>query len=157
MRYLSGFDRISGFPRPISGNSLSLPQIVRSGFSLQHPKDQEDDEESGHDQEPESEKKDEDFESFVDLKLFLKGLDLGRGDAAALFYLVNFLSAAYGWVILGFTTVYSLVLAITFVTVINDLLGRFPWSGSRLGFKRVTGFILMRWAVRDALTQLLGL
>lgn len=100
----------------------------------------------------------------MDLKLFLKGLDLGRGgDAAALFYLVSFLSGAYGWVILGFTTVYSLVLAIMFVTLINDLLGRFPsfldcvWSGSRLGFKRVTGFVLMRWAVRDALTQLLGL
>ncbi|KAJ0258903.1 Transmembrane protein [Hirschfeldia incana] len=161
---LSGFDRISGFSRPIADNGLSLPQIVRSGFSLHHPKDQEEEEdESGHDQETEGEKKVEDFDSFVDLKLFLKGLELGRGDAAALFYLVSFLSAAYGWVILGFTTVYSLVLAIMFVTVLNDLLGRFPsfveavWSGSRLGFKRVTGFVLMRWAVRDALTQLLGL
>ncbi|KAF8101827.1 hypothetical protein N665_0201s0140 [Sinapis alba] len=163
----SGFDGISGFSRPIGDNGLSLPQIIRSGFSLQQLKDQEEDEtrldESGHDQETEGEKKDKDFDSFVDLKLFLKGLELGRGDAAALFYLVSFLSAAYGWVILGFTTVYSLVLAIMFVTVVNDLLGRFPsfldvvWSGSRLGFKRVTGFVLMRWAVRDALTQLLGL
>ncbi|CAH8381757.1 unnamed protein product [Eruca vesicaria subsp. sativa] len=157
--FLSGFDRISGFTLPIGDNGLSLPQIVRSGFSLRELRDEE---EEGHDQEPETEKKVDDFD--FDLKLFIKSLDLGRGgDAAALFYLVSFLSAAYGWVILGFTTVYSLVLAITFVTVVNDLLDRFPsffdvvWSGSRLGFKRVTGFVLMRWAVRDALTQLLGL
>ncbi|CAL0309884.1 unnamed protein product [Lupinus luteus] len=31
------------------------------------------------------------------------------------------------------------------------------WDGSRLGLKRLSGFILMKWAVRDALTQLIGL
>ncbi|KAJ6316287.1 hypothetical protein OIU78_019550 [Salix suchowensis] len=31
------------------------------------------------------------------------------------------------------------------------------WDGSRLGSKRLAGFILMRWAVRDALTQLVGM
>lgn len=88
---------------------------------------------------------------------------MGRRDAAALLFLVSFLSAAYGWVILGFTAVYSWVLGIVFVTVVNHLVGRFSslvgvlWDGSRLGIKRLTGFILMRWAVRDALTQLLGL
>uniref|UniRef100_A0A1J3GQD4 Transmembrane protein n=1 Tax=Noccaea caerulescens TaxID=107243 RepID=A0A1J3GQD4_NOCCA len=169
---LSGFEGISGFSRPIADNGLFLPQIIRSGFVLRQLSSDEDNrggddddkskfDESEHDQETEKyrgEKKDKEFESFVDLKLFFK-----RHDAAALFYLVSFLSAAYGWVILGFTTVYSLVLAIIFVTVINELLGRFPsfldvvTSGSRLGFKRVTGFVLMKWAVRDALTQLLGL
>ncbi|KAF2289916.1 hypothetical protein GH714_039167 [Hevea brasiliensis] len=75
----------------------------------------------------------------------------------------SFLSAAYGWVILGFTAIYSWILGIIFVAVVNDLLGRFTsfvavvWDGSRLGLKRLTGFILMRWAVRDALTQLIGL
>ncbi|KAK9127470.1 hypothetical protein Syun_016267 [Stephania yunnanensis] len=34
---------------------------------------------------------------------------------------------------------------------------RTVWAGSRLGFRRLSGFILMRWAVRDAMTQLLGL
>ncbi|CAA7042150.1 unnamed protein product [Microthlaspi erraticum] len=168
---LSGFEGISGFSRPIADNGLFLPQIIRSGFVLRQLSPDEDDDkskfdESEHDQEPEEyrgEKKEKEFESFVDLKLFFKGLELGRHDAAALFYLVSFLSAAYGWVILGFTTVYSLVLAIIFVAVINELLGRFPsfldvvTSGSRLGFRRVTGFVLMKWAVRDALTQLLGL
>ncbi|XP_024004196.1 uncharacterized protein LOC112081627 [Eutrema salsugineum] len=163
----SGFEGISGLSRPIADNGLLLPQIIRSGFLLQLKDDNETKfDESEHDLEKEEyggEKKDKEFESFVDLKLFFKGFELGRRDAVALFYLVSFLSAAYGWVVLGFTTVYSLVLAIMFVTVINDLLGRFPsflgvvWSGSRLGFKRVTGFVLMRWAVRDALTQLLGL
>ncbi|WCJ34470.1 hypothetical protein M5689_015780 [Euphorbia peplus] len=98
-----------------------------------------------------------------DLQFFIKGLELGRRDAAALFFLVSFLSAAYGWVILGFTAIYSWILGVVFVAVVNDLLGSFSsfigvvWDGSRLGLKRLTGFILMRWAVRDALTQLIGL
>ncbi|KFK36593.1 hypothetical protein AALP_AA4G143900 [Arabis alpina] len=155
---LSGFESISGFSNPISDNGISLPGIIRSGFVLKQL--DEDKEESGHEDNETGEKKEKDF---MDLKMFFKGLELGRRDAVTIFFLVSFLSAAYGWVILGFTTVYSLVLAIMFVTVINDLVGRFQsflgvvWKGSRLGFKRVTGFVLMRWAVRDALTQLLGL
>ncbi|CAN8287410.1 unnamed protein product [Cochlearia groenlandica] len=171
--FLSGFDSVSGFSRPITDNGLILRQIIRSGFLLRRFSSdelvREDETRSDEEEEEETdefrggEKKEKEIESFVDLKVFFKGLELGRRDAAALFYLVSFLSAAYGWVILGFTTVYSLVLAITFVTVINGLLGRFSsfldvvYSGSRLGFKRVSGFVLMRWALRDALTQLLGL
>ncbi|KAL6133414.1 hypothetical protein ACLB2K_065649 [Fragaria x ananassa] len=99
----------------------------------------------------------------VDLQFLIRGLELGQRDVAALFFLVSFLSAAYGWVILGFLVTYSWVLGIVFTTVVNDLIGRFNsfiglvWDGSRLGVKRLSGFILMRWAVRDALTQLLGL
>ncbi|XP_008369676.2 uncharacterized protein [Malus domestica] len=99
----------------------------------------------------------------VDLQFLINGLELGRRDVATLFFLVSFLSAAYGWVILGFLVTYSWVLGIVFTTVVNDLIGRFTsffglvWDGSRLGIKRLSGFILMRWAVRDALTQLLGL
>lgn len=98
-----------------------------------------------------------------DLQFVIKGLELGRRDTAALFVLVCFLSAAYGWVILGFLVTYSWVLGIVFITVVNDLLGRYSafvatiFDGSRLGLKKLSGFILMRWAVRDALTQLLGL
>ncbi|XP_043701934.1 uncharacterized protein LOC122652295 [Telopea speciosissima] len=99
----------------------------------------------------------------ADFQLFFKGFELGRRDAAALFFLVSFLSAAYGWVILGFLVTQSCSLGIVFYTVITDLLGRYQsftgtvYAGSRLGIRRVSGFILMRWAVRDALTQLLGL
>lgn len=105
----------------------------------------------------------EERENFVDLRFFVVGLELGRRDAAALFFLVSVLSAAYGWVILGFVMTYSWALGIVFVSVVNDLLGRYSsftdtvWSGSNLGVKRLSGFILMRWAVRDALTQVLGL
>lgn len=126
--------------------------------------DSDSDRDGGVDNEQNSDKKNgQELESIVDLQLFIKGLELGGRDAAALFFLVSFLSAAYGWVILGFTAVYSWVLGIVFVTVCNDLIGRFSsfggvlWDGSRLGLRRLTGFILMRWAVRDALTQLLGL
>ncbi|XP_010529726.1 PREDICTED: uncharacterized protein LOC104806491 [Tarenaya hassleriana] len=172
---LSGFEGISGFSNPIADNGLFLPQIVRPGIVLR-PSSSVDDhgdeketkyDESEHDrdnnEEFRGEKDEKEFSSIVDLRLFIRGFELGRRETAALFFLGSFLSAAYGWVILGFTTVYSLVLAIVFVTVINDFVGRSPsffrvvWTGSRLGFKRVTGFILMRWAVRDAFTQLLGL
>lgn len=105
----------------------------------------------------------QEMDGVVDFHFFIKGLELGRRDTAALFFLVSLLSAAYGWVILGFTAIYSCVSGVVFVTVANDLIGRLisvpraVWSGSKLGFKRLTGFILMRWAVRDAMTQLLGL
>ncbi|PPR83728.1 hypothetical protein GOBAR_AA36980 [Gossypium barbadense] len=101
-------------------------------------------------------------ERIVDFQFVYKGLELGRRDAAALFFLVSFLSAAYGWVILGFTTIYSLVSGVLFVTTVNDLIGRFVsffgafWDGSKIGLKRLTGFVLIKWAVRDAVTQLLG-
>ncbi|XP_074268858.1 uncharacterized protein LOC141592162 [Silene latifolia] len=99
----------------------------------------------------------------VNLGFFIPGLELGRRDAAALFFLITLLSAAYGWVILGFVITYSWALGIVFVAVVNDLLGRYSsftrsvWNGSNLGIKRLSGFILMRWAVRDAVTQVLGL
>ncbi|KNA05416.1 hypothetical protein SOVF_190490 [Spinacia oleracea] len=105
----------------------------------------------------------EERESVVDLRFFVAGLELGRRDAAALFFLVSVLSAAYGWVIVGFVITYSWALGIVFVSVVNDLLGRYAsffgtiCSGSNLGMKKLSGFILMRWAVRDALTQILGL
>lgn len=76
---------------------------------------------------------------------------------------MGILSASYGYVILGFLVTYALILGIVFVTVVNNLLQRHKsftgtiWDGSNLGIKRLSGFILMRWAVRDALTQLLGI
>ncbi|KAL9228046.1 hypothetical protein vseg_003664 [Gypsophila vaccaria] len=93
----------------------------------------------------------------------MAGLEIEKRDAAALFFLICVLSAAYGWVIVGFVITYSWALGVVFVAVVNVLLGRYSsfsrsvWTGSNLGIKRLSGFILMRWAVRDAVTQILGL
>lgn len=91
-------------------------------------------------------------------------IELGRQDAALLVFLVSFLSAVYGWVILGFLVINSCVFGIVFYTVLNTHLGKHNnsfvatlWAGSRLGFHRLSGFILMRWAVRDAFTQIIGI
>ncbi|XP_042512153.1 uncharacterized protein LOC122087177 [Macadamia integrifolia] len=107
--------------------------------------------------------KGEEVDRPADFQLFIKGVRIGRRDAAALFFLVSFLSVAYGWVILGYLVTHSCILGIVFYTVVNDHLGRYQSfsgtvkAGSRLGIRRLSGFILMRWAVKDALTQLLGL
>ncbi|KAK6231619.1 hypothetical protein QQP08_017316 [Theobroma cacao] len=149
---LSNFDTKLGFSDFVADNGILLPEIVRYGVKFKAASfDYENNE--GEQQE----------ERIVDFQFVYKGLELGRRDAAALFFLVSFLSAAYGWVILGFTAIYSLVLGVLFVTVVNDLIGRFVsffgafWDGSKMGLKRLTGFVLMKWAVRDAVTQLLGL
>ncbi|KAF5750392.1 hypothetical protein HS088_TW03G00728 [Tripterygium wilfordii] len=179
---LSNFDTRLGFSQHVVDNGIRYPVVVRSGITFKAPtshfdKESDDfsyvnDKDGVNANEQDSKEKEngsinldkgQDFERVVDFQFFIKGLDLGRRDAAALFFLVSLLSAAYGWVILGFTAIYSWVLGVVFITVVNDLLGRFSsflgllWDGSRLGLKRLTGFILMKWAVRDALTQLLGL
>ncbi|XP_058101672.1 uncharacterized protein LOC131245914 [Magnolia sinica] len=106
---------------------------------------------------------DEDEDRPLDLRLFGHGLDLDRRDAAALFFLVSFLSAAYGWVILAFLFSYCCVLGVVFYAVVNSHLGRRSSiletlrMGLKLGVRRLAGFVLLRWAVRDALTQFLGL
>ncbi|CAI0426840.1 unnamed protein product [Linum tenue] len=160
---LNNFHSGFGFSHFIVDNGVRVPEIVRTG--VQFNADSLPFEDSKEDENGQSMglQKGRDLDRVVDFQFFVKGLELGRRDAAALFYLVSFLSAAYGWVILGFTAMYSWMLGIVFVAVVNDLLERFSsfvgivWDGSRLGLKRLTGFILMRWAVRDALTQLVGL
>lgn len=98
-----------------------------------------------------------------DIPIFGHGINLDGRDAATLFFLVSFLSAAYSWVILGFLFSYCCVLGIVFFAIVNSHLGKHVsafetfWSGPRLGMQRLPGFVLLRWAVRDALTQILGL
>ncbi|XP_077225598.1 uncharacterized protein LOC143891221 [Tasmannia lanceolata] len=104
-----------------------------------------------------------DEDQALDLWFLGLGLGLDRQDTAALFFLVTFLSAAYGWLILGFLFSYCYVLGVVFFAVVNSQLGKENSifgtlrAGSRLGIRRVLGFALLRWAVRDALTQFLGL
>ncbi|KAI6698091.1 hypothetical protein NL676_018210 [Syzygium grande] len=167
---LSVSRRGSGFSPNFVDNGLRYPEIVHPGVQFRVDdrlfRSDEDvgEKEDGDGQEQEEEMRGEkEFDRIVDLQFFIKGLELGRHDAAAFFFLVSFLSAAYGWVILGFLVTYSWVFGSVFVAVVNNVLGRFSsligvlWQGSRLGLRRLSGFILMRWAVRDALTQMLGL
>lgn len=158
--------------KPINGSSVILGdfdfRVIRSGLSFKL-----------HEKTLQSVELKEDFNSKDELKnvknadeterdgilqYLIKVLGLQQHDASALFFLVCSLSAAYGYVIVGSVVTYSWVLGIVFVVVVNHLLGRrsrswslMIWDGSYLGLKRLSGFILMRWAVRDALTQLLGL
>ncbi|TYG73882.1 hypothetical protein ES288_D04G137300v1 [Gossypium darwinii] len=149
---LSNFDAKLGFSHFVADNGILLPEIVRYGVKFKTISfDYENNE------------RDQQEEKIVDLQFVYKGFELGRRDAAVLFFIVSFLSAAYGWVILGFTAIYSLIFGVLFVTIVNDLIGRFVsffgvfWDGSKMGLKRLTGFVLIKWAVRDAVTQLLGL
>ncbi|KAF5197017.1 Transmembrane protein [Thalictrum thalictroides] len=111
---------------------------------VKNEKEEEEDEEEGEDR----------------VQFAAKGIER---DAAALFFLVGFLSAAYGWLILGYLVIQSCVLGVVFLVVANNHLGKESsffgtiLAGSQLGFRRLSGFILIRWAVRDALTQFLGL
>lgn len=159
---LDHFDPKLGFSNPIVDNGILVNEIVRSGFTIKAPREEES---LGDDGVVENEtivdgNGSGNENSFVNL---FKGLELGRRDATALMFVAGILSASYGYVILGFLVTYSWVLGTVFVLVLNDLLGRYKsltstlWDGSNLGLKRLTGFILMRWAVRDALTQLLGI
>lgn len=147
-------------------NGIRFNEIVHPGFSFKlvdtNFQSVNGSEELGED-DIEEVKQEEDREGVVDLGFLVKGLELRRRDASAIFFLVSLLSAAYGYVIAGYVVTYSWVLGIVFLEVVNHYLGRNRsyfrtiWDGSTLGLKRLSGFILMKWAVRDALTQLLGL
>ncbi|KAE8679382.1 isocitrate dehydrogenase family protein [Hibiscus syriacus] len=149
---LSNFDTKLGFSHFVADNGIMVPEIVRPGVkfkttSFEYEKNEEEQQE----------------ERIVDFQFVYNGFELGHQDAGTLFFLVSLLSFSYGWVILGFTTIYSLVLGVLFVTIVNVLIERFVsfwgafWDGSKMGLKRLTGLILMKWAVRDAVSQLLGL
>ncbi|KAL7195579.1 hypothetical protein ACSBR1_035746 [Camellia fascicularis] len=153
-----------GFSNYVTDNGIRVSQIVRSPLSFQFPetslKESIHEDNNSNDELNNGE---DEAERVVGLQFFIKGLELQRSDASALCFLIFLLSAAYGYVIVGFLVTYSWVLGIVFVVVVNHFLGRYCswvgtiWDGSSLGIKRLSGFILMRWAVRDALTQILGL
>ncbi|KAL3531946.1 hypothetical protein ACH5RR_005467 [Cinchona calisaya] len=162
---LSNFNPSLGFSTdPIIDNGVSFPQTIRSGVVAFKPPPEplETPQESSF-LPPDSNDLTEDSNAVVDLQFLLKGLELGRRDTMSLMYFVGILSAAYGYVILAFLVTYTWVNGIVFYRVLNDLLGksknlfRAVWDGSNLGLRRLSGFVLMRWAVRDALAQLMGI
>ncbi|XP_076950023.1 uncharacterized protein LOC143622889 [Bidens hawaiensis] len=159
------------FPNFISDHGIRVSEIVRSNPKIRFKSvevlpDSERVKDTGDvnlsnlkDREPieenESERVDE-------LNLFLKRFELEHHEMTALLFLLSVLSCCYGFAIFGFVVTYAWVLGIVFVVVVNDLLKGYKsffrtlWDGSSLGLKRLSGYIVMRWAVRDALTQLLG-
>ncbi|PKA65089.1 hypothetical protein AXF42_Ash013210 [Apostasia shenzhenica] len=90
-----------------------------------------------------------------------KGFSLGRY-GIELVYLLSLLSSAHTVAILGFIVCYAAVLGVVFYSVAWSLLSRpiIPLtdallSGVRLGVRRLAGFVFLKWAIRDALVQLL--
>ncbi|XP_010262875.1 PREDICTED: uncharacterized protein LOC104601280 [Nelumbo nucifera] len=156
-----------GFLDSEKGYGITFSEIVGSGFLFKAEgfslTDDADGDGSSEMNEAAVGEKGEEGDRPTDFKLLTKGLEFGRRDAATLFFLVSFLSAAYGWVILGFLITHSCLLGVVFYAVVNDHLRKYRsfvrtiWAGSWLGIRRISGFVLMKWAVRDALTQLLGL
>ncbi|GFQ08306.1 hypothetical protein PHJA_002974600, partial [Phtheirospermum japonicum] len=72
-------------------------------------------------------------------------------------------SAAYAYVVCTFIVTYTWATGIVFLKVVDHLVGnhrsffRTVWDGSSIGLKKLTGSVLMKWAVRDALSQLMGI
>ncbi|KAG9445640.1 hypothetical protein H6P81_011768 [Aristolochia fimbriata] len=58
----------------------------------------------------------------LDLRLFGRGFNFDRHEAATLLYLVSLISGAYGWIVLGFLFTYCFVLGTVFLTVVNSIL-----------------------------------
>nr|XP_009383965.1 PREDICTED: uncharacterized protein LOC103971628 [Musa acuminata subsp. malaccensis] len=96
-----------------------------------------------------------------DLRILGRGFDLDPQDTTAILYLLTLLSSTHALAILGFIVAYTSALGVVFfsitafhlrkpVSVIETI-----YSGARLGMRRLTGFVFLRWAARDALIQFL--
>ncbi|XP_078440431.1 uncharacterized protein LOC144710505 [Wolffia australiana] len=77
-------------------------------------------------------------------------------------YLMAVFSAGYAAATAAFLVLYSCAVGVVFLAVAEFLLGRRRraaartlYEGSRLGIRRVLGFVFLRWAARDAAAQLL--
>ncbi|KAG6508402.1 hypothetical protein ZIOFF_033776 [Zingiber officinale] len=104
---------------------------------------------------------DVDRDRFPDLRILGRGFDLDPRDATAIVYLLTLLSATHALAIIGFLLTYTSALGIVFFTIVTSQLGK-PvsvintiCSGAQLGMRRLTGFVFLRWAARDALIQFL--
>ncbi|XP_031484375.1 uncharacterized protein LOC116253605 [Nymphaea colorata] len=91
------------------------------------------------------------------------GVLLDQADAAVLIFLIVGMSAAFGWLLLGYLFLHSCSYGVVFFTVLSGHLGKRNSMitsfrvGCRLGINRLTVFILLRWAFREVLTQILSL
>ncbi|KAL8508799.1 hypothetical protein ACS0TY_016129 [Phlomoides rotata] len=160
---LSDFNPDNGFSDSVIDNGLSFPKIVKPGvvgFKTELRKNVTllEEEERKF-----VESRLDDSKAVLDLDFLIKGFELGNPDVSSLVFLVGVLSAAYAYVVLAFIVTYTWVNGIIFLKVVDNLVGNYRsffrtvWDGSNIGLKRLSGFILMKWAVRDALAQLMGI
>ncbi|XP_059305832.1 uncharacterized protein LOC132057309 [Lycium ferocissimum] len=142
----------SGQENKIIDNGVFWNKVVRNGFISFKEKTTNNNN---------SENENENEKGVVDLQFLIKGIE--NNDATSLLFLVSLLSGAYAYVVLAFLVTYTWVHGIVFLQVLDNVLGNYrsvfrtAWEGSNLGLRRLSGFVLMRWAVRDALAQLLGI
>ncbi|KAK6152393.1 hypothetical protein DH2020_015028 [Rehmannia glutinosa] len=146
-------------------NGISFPKVVKPGaigFKLELNKNVThlEEEVEGN---TSVESRLDDSNAVLDLDFLIKGLGLGHQDANSLFFLAGVLSAIYAYVVLAYIVTYTWVNGIIFLKVVDHLVGNYRsffrtvWDGSNIGLKRLSGLILMKWAVRDALAQLMGI
>ncbi|XP_071720800.1 uncharacterized protein [Rutidosis leptorrhynchoides] len=158
---VDAFDSRLGFRNLISDNGIRVSEIVRSNSEISFNSVE------GNDLKKDTDDKDtiykeNESETIDELQKFLIKFELEHHEMTTLLFLLGGLSASYGFAMFGYVVTYAWVLGIIFVVVVNDLLKvyksflRTLWDGSNLGLKRLSGYIVMRWALRDALTQLLG-
>ncbi|KAI3706660.1 hypothetical protein L6452_24551 [Arctium lappa] len=162
---LDSFDPQFGFSNFVSDNGIRVFETVRSSSkmtfrSIEIIKEEENEIVDDSNQSVVIDDGKSEIKSV--LQFFLKRFDLEHHDLTALLFLVGALSSSYGFVVLAFVATHAWVHGVVFVSVVNDFLKgnksfiMIFWNGACLGMKRLSGFIVMRWVVRDALTQLLG-
>ncbi|KAL0344647.1 UNVERIFIED_CONTAM: hypothetical protein Sradi_4296000 [Sesamum radiatum] len=152
-----------GFSNSIVDNGISFPKIVKPGAVGFKPEVRKNVTLVEEEERKFVESRLDDSNAVVDLDFLIKGFELGHRDATSLFFLAGVLSATYAYVVLAFIVTYTWVNGIIFLRVVDHLLGNYRsflrtvWNGSNIGLRRLSGFILMKWAVRDALAQLMGI
>lgn len=160
---LSDFNPNYGFSDSVTDNGISFPKIVKPGVVTFKPEFRKNVTLLEEDDSKFVESRLDDGKTVLDLDFLIKGFELGNRDVSSLFFLAGVLSAAYAYVVLAFIVTYTWVNGIIFLKVVDHLVGnhrsffRTVWDGSNIGLKRLSGFVLMKWAVRDALAQLMGI
>ncbi|KAK1429398.1 hypothetical protein QVD17_11607 [Tagetes erecta] len=140
---LDSFDPQLGFSNFISDNGIRVSEIVRSfgttSFRAIEIKKQEN-------------------------RVINNGrVEFQRRELNTMLTFVGVLSGSYGLMIIAFVVTNIWVHGVVFVLVVNVFLNKhMPFSqifekGAILGSRRLYGFVIMRWAVRDVFTQVLGL
>ncbi|PIN07856.1 hypothetical protein CDL12_19567 [Handroanthus impetiginosus] len=160
---LSDFKPDYGFSDSVVDSGISLPSIVKPGGVRFRPEFKKSLTRLEEEEIKYVESNSDDANAVVDLNFLRKGFELRRQDATALFFLAGILSAAYVYIVFAFVLTYAWANGVIFLKVVDHLVGNYKsffrtvWDGSSMGHKRLSWFIMMKWAVKDALAQLMGI